>query len=142
MSSKGDSWDQHLGHSLLLISYKSVFARVFDWHRVSALESCKHIPPHLSFSTGENYLSSRTLASCPHLPSLHCEAGLPSAAHVVIKSAFQACRASVLQSIGERRQQSFAGGCVPKCGLIMGGSVDSWHKIQSPWACTQPEQLL
>lgn len=70
-------------------------------------------------------MSSRTLALIPGPLSALCRVGLPSAAHMVRTLAFQPHGASISQSIGERRQQSFAGGSLPDRDGTMGGSVGS-----------------
>lgn len=72
---------------------------------------------YISFSSRENFLSFITLALSP--------VGLPSAAYMVRKLAFPTHRASILQSNGERRQKSFAGGCLPKYDHIIRRNVGS-----------------
>lgn len=116
------------------LSYMRQSFPVICWYCISALESCKIIPL-LSVCLNMREKTPLIWNSClmsAILPPSSVWAGLLCAAHIFRMTRFQVFRASVFKSTGERRQQSSAGWCLPRCGLITGWSDGCWHETWFP----------
>ena len=101
---------------------------------ISAVESYKIIPLlSVCLNMGEKIPLIWNSCLMPAiLPHSSVWAGLLCAVHIFRMTGFQAFRASVFKSTGERRQQSSAGWRLPKCGLIAGWSDGCWHETWFP----------
>lgn len=130
---KADSSHQHPKNFCLLISHESVFARVIcGYWTLPTRESRKnHSLLSVCLGMGEILVIWNPRFSPPSCLTAVC-GQVCSAAHVSRKTGLQAFRASVFKSSGERRQQSSAGWCLPKCGLRTGRSDGSWHETWFP----------
>lgn len=120
VSTKADSSGQCPKNFYLLILHKSVFPRVICCYGISAVESYRIIPLlSVCLNVGKKIPLIWNSCLMPAiLPHSSVWAGLLCAVHIFRMAGFQAFRASVFKSAGERRQQSSAGWCLPKCGLI------------------------
>lgn len=82
--------------------------------------AAKSFPCYLSASTQEKSLSSGTLASCPPSCLTAVCGQISSLLHTSSERLDFRLSEQVSESTGERRQESSAGWCLPKCNLRMG----------------------
>ena len=121
------------------LSYTCQSFPVICWYCISVLESCKIIPLlSVCLNWGKkNPLIWNSCLMSAILPHRNVWAGLLYATHIFRMTRFQVFRASVFKSTGERRQQSSAGWCLPRCGLVTGWSDGCWHETWFP-LCVHP----